>query len=125
MTNVRKVYEEALKRHVVAELEGGSMSLKDCSDEYGVPRSLLKHWVREYGRFRPEASVVEVVMKSERERIAELEKALADSHLKNRVYEEIINLADREYKTDLKKTFGPKQSEKSVEKATVSKGFAK
>jgi len=125
MTRERRIYDEALKRHVVEELENGSMSLADCSREYGVPKSLLKHWVKEYGRFRPQKSIVEVVMKSEKERIAELEKALADSHLKNVIYEEILDIASKKYKTDLKKTFGSKLSEGSGNEGTKSKGSAK
>lgn len=125
MTGTRKVYDEALKHHIVEELESGAMSLVESSAEYGVPRSLLKHWVKEYGRFRPERSVTEVVMRSEKERIAELEKALADATLKNRVYEEIIKIADKKYKTDLKKTVGSQLSNISMEPDTKSKRSAR
>ena len=125
MGNIRKIYDERLKRHVVEELESGELSLADCSREYGVPRTLLKHWTKEYGRFRPERSIVEVVMKSEKERIAELEKALSDATLQNRVYEEIIKIADKKYKTDLKKTIGTQLSGGSIEQDTKSKGSVK
>ena len=125
MTRIRRVYDEALRRHVVAEIESGELSPADASKEYGVPKSLLKVWLEDYGRFKPKRDIVEVVMKSEKERIAELEKALADAHLKNRVYEEIINLAGKRYKVDLKKTFGTSQSEGSTEKGAQSKRSAK
>ena len=45
-------------------------------------------------------------MKSEQDKIAALEKALADAHLKLRVYDELITQANKRYKTDLKKNFG-------------------
>jgi len=118
MSNVRRSYSEELKRHVVEEVESGSMSRVDVSREYGIPKCMVRHWLEEYGKFQPKRDVVEVVMKSEKERIAELEKALSDAHIKNRLYEEIINLAEKEYKLDLKKTFGTKPSESSGEKAT-------
>lgn len=60
-------------------------------------------------------------MKGEEEKIRELEKALAESHLKNRLYEEIIDLANKKYKTDLKKSYGTSQSEESVGDKTASK----
>lgn len=102
-------FSEELKRHIVSEIEGGTLSQADAKKEYGIAGKVLRYWLSEYGRFRPQRSIVEVVMKSEKERIAELEKALADAHLKMRVYDEIISLAGKKYKVDLKKNFGTEQ----------------
>jgi MarR-like DNA-binding transcriptional regulator SgrR of sgrS sRNA len=56
-------------------------------------------------------------MKGEKDRVKELEKevrklkeALADAYLSKDVAEKIIELANKEYKTDLKKNFGKKGS---------------
>ena len=68
---------------------------------------MVQVWLREYGRFQPKRDIVEVVMKSEQDRIAALEKALAEAHLKLVVYDELITQANKRYKTDLKKAFGP------------------
>lgn len=125
MDTIRKSYDEAFKRHLVSEIESGELSQADAAKEYGVSKSLVKNWLAEYGRFRPERSVVEIVMKSEKERIAELEKALADAHLKIRVYDEILNQAGKKYKADLKKTFGIPPLESSVGKDTKLKPSAK
>jgi transposase-like protein len=110
MDRIRREYDESFRRYVVEELESGALSLADCSKEYGVAKSLLKTWAKEYGRFRPERSVVEVIMKSEKEKIAELEKALSAAHLKNLAYEELIKIANKKYKTDIKKNFGTQVS---------------
>lgn len=115
MDNVRKSYDEVLKRSIVAEIEQGQMSIADASEEYGIAKSLIGLWLREIGTYRPKKNVIEVVMKSEKERIAELEKALADSHLKVRVYEELINHASKALKVDIKKNFGTGLSESSKE----------
>lgn len=125
MKEVRKEYDEAFRRYVVEEIESGRMSRADVRGEYGVNKSLIGLWLEDYGKFKPKRDIVEVVMKSEEERITELEKALADAHLKNRIYEEIINLAGKEYKTDLKKTFGTRLSEDSKGTGTRSKRSAK
>lgn len=106
-----KRFSEELKVYIVGEVESGNVSLAAASKEYGVPKTTVKNWLKEYGRFKPQKSVMEIVMKSELERIAELEKALSDAHLKMRVYDEIINLAGKKYKVDLKKTFGTQQSQ--------------
>lgn len=95
MNMVRKSYSQSFKRAVVNEIENG------------IGKADIRLWLEEYGRFRPKRDIVEVVMKSEKERIAELEKALAEAHLKNRAYEEVIKIADKKYKTDLKKLLAP------------------
>jgi transposase-like protein len=118
-------FEEALKMRVVEEIESGRLSISEAGREYGAAKGAIKYWLEEYGRFKPKRSVVEVVMKSEKERISELEKALADAHLKMRIYDEIINLAGKKYKVDLKKTFGTPQPEASAEKDGKSKPRAK
>lgn len=109
-------FGESLKRRIVENIESGSMSIAEASGEYGAAKASIKTWLSEYGRFKPRRSIVEVVMKDEREKIAELEKALADAHLKIRVYDEIINIADKKYKTDLKKTIGTKELRSSRKK---------
>jgi transposase len=113
--NERKSYQEALRRSVVAEIEDGRMSIMDASREYRISKSLIGLWLKEYGKYRPKKDIVEVVMKSEKDRIAELEKALADATLKARIYEELIKEADKTYKIDIKKTFGTGLSEISKE----------
>lgn len=118
-------HSEPLKRAVVDEIESGRMNLTDASREYGIPKYALKDWLTQFGRFKPQRSIVEVVMKSEKERIAELEKALAEAHLKNRVYDEIIKEAGRRYKVDLKKSFGPASSGSSGETDSKSKRSVK
>ncbi len=45
-------------------------------------------------------------MRSEQDRIAALEKALAEAHLTLQVYDTLIAQANQHYKTDLKKSFG-------------------
>ena len=112
----RYVYSEELKREVVSEIESGSLSISEAKMEYGVPKSNLKVWLKEYGRYKPKRDLVEVVMKSEKEKIEELERALSDSHLLNRFYEKLIEVADKEYKTDLKKTIGAELSKSSTKK---------
>ena len=103
-------YSEELKRRIVEEIENGKMSMAEARREYGMTKASIKHWLDEYGRYKPRRSVVEVVMKDEKEKIAELEKALADAHLMNRFYEELIGIADKKYKTNLKKTIGTELS---------------
>jgi transposase-like protein len=110
MENVQMSFSPEVKAAIVEELESGRMSLREAAVRGHTTVSRVKLWIDEYGKYKPKRDVVEVVMKSEEDRIAELEKALADSHLKNMVYEEMIALASKKFKVDLKKTFGSKVS---------------
>ncbi len=125
MAMERRVFSEELRRHIVEEIESGRLSIADAAQEYRAYRSVVKGWLKEYGKFRPERSVVEVVMKSEKDRIGELEKALAEAHLKIRLYDEIMKQAGKKYHVDLKKTFGSERLDSSSEKDSRSKRFAK
>lgn len=120
MDRIRRSYDEGFRRYIVGEIENGRFSRAEAAKEYGLTKTAIKHWLEDYGRFCPKHSVVEVVMKSEQEKIAELEKALAEAHLKIRVYDEILNLAGRKYKVDLKKTFGTAQPEGLADKDVKS-----
>lgn len=118
---VSRRYSESFREQVVSEVESGRMSCAEASREYGISKSLMKNWLNEYGKFRPQRSIVEVVMKSEKEKISELEKALSEAHLKLRLYDKMLELAGKKYKTDLKKTFGNQVSEGAKDKGGVSK----
>ena len=121
MDNERKTYQEGLRRSIVGEIEAGRISIADASHEYGVSKSLISLWLKEYGKYRPQKNVVEVVMKSEKERISELEKALADATLKARIYEELIKEAEKRFKIEIKKNYGTGLSEPSKEKDEKSR----
>ena len=124
MDMLKYIYSEELKKSVVEEIESGKISIAMAAHEYSIPKSNVHLWLKEYGRYRPERKKVEVVMKSEKDKIEQMQKALADAHLKLRIYEEIIEMAGKKYKTDLKKTFGTLPSASSKGKAVKSKGSA-
>lgn len=103
---VQHRYSAELKQRLVAEIEAGHLSIREAARDAQTTVTLMHQWLEEYGRFKPKRDIVEVVMKSEQDKITALEKALADAHLKLVVYDELITQANRLYKTDLKKSFG-------------------
>jgi len=124
MERARNIYSEELKVRIVEEIESGNLSLREAARESRTGVTQVQKWLDEYGRFKPKRDIVEVVMKSEKDKISELEKALAEAHLKIRVYDELINQANKRYKTDIKKNFGTRPPERSVgeeEDATLGK----
>lgn len=107
-------YSPELKQRIVAELEAGHLSVREAARDARTSVTMIQKWVREFGRYRAPREVVEVVMKSEQERIAALEKALAEAHLKLQVYDELLTQADKKYQLELKKTLGTRLSGPAV-----------
>jgi len=107
---IKKV-DESLKKRIVEEIESGEISQNEASRTYGFSRVAIGKWMQQYGKLRCRTRIVEVTMRDESKKIAELQKALAESHLKVRFYEHIIDCANEEYKTDLKKNFDTRASE--------------
>jgi transposase len=107
----RRRYSEELKRKVVKEFEAGKITQLELSRRYGVRRGAIWDWLQVYGSIRSRKRVVEVVMSDQKEKMEELQKALAEAHLKLRIYDAIIEEANEEYHTDIKKNFGTKALE--------------
>jgi transposase-like protein len=106
MRQAQRQYSPELKQRIVDDLEAGHLSVREAALATQASMTMVHRWVQEFGRYRPQRDVVEVVMKSEQDRIAALERALADAHLKLQVYDALIAQANQHYQTDLKKSFG-------------------
>jgi transposase-like protein len=108
----------AFKMHVVSEIESGRLSIEGARRKYGIRGSVtVPGWVRKLGKQHLLPKVVRVETPGERDqlkaqakRIQELEAALSDAHIKLMAYESLINVAEKEYKLDIKKNFGTKRS---------------
>jgi hypothetical protein len=122
MERAQMSFSVELKRSIVEELESGQISMREAASRGHTTVSRIQLWLKEYGKYQPKRDIIEVVMKSEEGRIRELEKALAEAHLKLLVHEKILELAGKKYKVDLKKTFGTTQSSKSEGSAQRASG---
>ena len=97
-------YSEGLKRKVVAEIEDGSLSVVEAMSYYGIGhRRTVYRWMQKFGTNRRATQVVRVMMKSEQERIAELEKALAAAQLENCAMKGLVAVVEEEYGARIKK----------------------
>ena len=111
-----KRYSQAFKQQVVREYEAGS-SIYSLRQKYGVGGyQTVKRWIAQYGRagYRTELVVIQSVddqleFKAMKQRIAELEAALAESVLENRMLKTTINVAEKAFGLDLKKSFDKKR----------------
>jgi len=103
-------------------MEEQGLSCEGISKKYGIKGTLtVPGWVRKFGK--PELLNKRVLIDTmeQRDQLKALEKevqrlklALADSLLAQRSLEVVISEANKEYKTDLKKSFGESPSNSSA-----------
>jgi len=83
-------YSEAFKMKVVSELESGKLAtIAEARERYGIPGgSTVQSWLKKYGKNEQRSRVVKVQTPDDRDqvkdlkqRIKELEKALADTQV--------------------------------------------
>lgn len=108
-------YSQAFKQQVVREYEAGA-SVYSLLHKYGIgANKTVARWVKQYGRsgYRSELVMIQTVddqleVKAMKQRIVELESALAQSTLDNRMLSTTIKVASQSLGVDLKKNFGKK-----------------
>ena len=118
-------YTLTFKLNVVKEIETGESSTVEVCLKYGIQsRSTVSTWLRKYGTFDWENQTPSTMSKSPEQRILELEaqvkllekqKAqlerqnyIADS--KAIIFDMMIDIAEKEYKIDVRKNLKPVQS---------------
>lgn len=130
----QKDYSISFKLQVVEEIESGQLGRLDACHKYGIQaRSTVTQWLRKYGTFDWENLTKETVAKTPEQKILELEakvrllekqKARAE-HLAERadkksiIFDMLVDLAEKEYKIDIRKNYTPDlsiSSKKSTKK---------
>lgn len=118
-------YTLTFKLNVVREVESGELSTLEAKKKYGIQGdSTIRNWLRKYGNFDWENQTPSNMPKSPQQRILELEakvkllekqKAqlerqhyIADA--KAVIFDMMIDIAEEEYKIDVRKNFNPAQS---------------
>jgi len=102
-------YSEAFKQQVVSELEDGRFgSPFEASQAYGIRgKGTVQHWVRECGKAHLLRKVVRVESPGEpgeirrlKERVRQLESALADAHMDGALAESYFEILCERTRTD-------------------------
>lgn len=118
-------YTLTFKLNVVKELESGELTISQAKKKYGIQGdSTIRNWLRKYGNFDWENQIPSSMAKSPEQRILELEAKIkllekqkaqlerqnyiADS--KAIIFDMMIDIAEQEYKIDVRKNFKPAQS---------------
>ena len=121
-------YSLSFKLQVVAEVEGGELSIKGALRKYGIQsHSTVLNWVRKYGTFDREYLIKQRMEKTPEQKIMELEqrvkllekqKATLEKQVemadeKAIFFDMMIDIAEKELKIPIRKKSLPEQSNDS------------
>jgi transposase len=121
--NTATRYSEAFKQQVISELEAGKFSgPHSAARAYGINGAqTVSGWLRKYGRgdLAPRRVTISTMSEQDetkelRKRVRDLEKALADTHMKELLGEAYLEIACRRLGLDVaefKKKAAPTRSE--------------
>ena len=124
----QKDYSYSFKIQVVQEIERGEASTTSAQRKYGIQsRSTVMNWLRKYGSFdwynqtpsnmpkTPEQKLMELEQKVRllEKQKKQLEHQLEQSDKKSILFDMMIELAEKEYKIDIRKNSSPEQSKRS------------
>jgi transposase len=105
------LYSRAFKLKVVKEIEEGKFNRFQARELYGIKGTgTINSWIRKLGKNYLLNKVVRIELKDEPSKLKELklhtqklEKALAEAHLRLLAYDSLLEVADEELGTNLKK----------------------
>lgn len=119
----QRFFSEDLRKEVVKHIESGHLSVVQASREYDVTAQCIYKWLNKYSRnlktgtrIVMEKDSVDKTIIELRKRIQDLEAALGRKSLESDLYKTMVELASKEYKTDIKKNFGNEASSNSKKK---------
>jgi transposase len=117
-------YSISFRQKVVREIEEEGLTIEAAKRRYGIGGGqTIQRWIRKFGKYHLLEKIIRIESMEEKDKvkkmqdeIRKLKEALADSMMAQKCLEAVIQEANKEYKTDLKKSFGSdasKDSEKS------------
>jgi hypothetical protein len=110
-------YEPSFRRWLVSEIDSGRMSWQEAREKFKLPHRFDKIYKRWQIKYSDEIHLsLQLMSEKERtdhkaleKRIKELEKQLEQAKMKNIALNTMIDIAENDYKLEIRKKFGPKQ----------------
>jgi transposase-like protein len=106
----RRVFSEDFKKQAVKDIELGKCTVLQASREYDINQQTVYNWLYKHSRYLKKNSVLIVEKQSEQykrkeleQKIKDVEAALGRKQMEIDMLNKIIDLANAEYQTDLKK----------------------
>jgi len=111
----RRQFSDNFKKSKVQELELGRLTISDLKKQYEVSSTTIYRWIANFGTMKnkPERIIVETDSDTKellllKQKIAELERIVGQKQVLIDFYDKLIDIAEDEYKVDIKKKFGTK-----------------
>lgn len=110
-----RYFSEGFKQSKVLEIEKGLIGVSELAREYEVSRSAIYKWIDKYSRMHKKKERIIIESDSDtkklqlmKEKIRELERIVGQKQILIDFQQKVIELAEEEYKIDIKKKFGEK-----------------
>lgn len=113
-----RVYETSFRRWLVSEIDSGRMSIQEARSRFKLPQRFDKTYKQVWQpKYSDEIHLSLEAMSSKdrtdnknlEQRIKELEKQLELAQMKNVAINTMIDIAEKDYKLEIRKKSGPKQ----------------
>lgn len=108
--NIRRRFSEEFKQEIVKAIDQGQLRVRAVVKEYAVSSTSVYHWLGRYSvhyrratRVIVEKQSTEQKLKELRARIAELERTVGQKQMRIDYLEKVIEVADKELGTEIKK----------------------
>jgi transposase len=111
----RRHFSDNFKKSKVQELELGRLTISELKRQYEVSSTTIYRWIANFGTMKnkPERIIVETDSDTKellllKQKIADLERTVGQKQVLIDFYDKLIDIAEVEYKVDIKKKFGTK-----------------
>ena len=113
-------YTLGFKLAVVSQVEKGDFTYKQAQKHYGIQgKSTVLVWLRKYGNLDWNKPMIHTMLKQEEtpaQKIKRLERELADEKVMNKILNTMIDIADEQLGTQIRKKYNTQQSSSSKNK---------
>lgn len=105
-----RVFSEEFKKARIKEYESGEQSVVELSRLFNIQGALIYRWIHRYSFYNKKRTILVEMkdsakqkLKDYEKRIADLERIVGQKQLNIDFLEKMIDLAEQEYKVDIKK----------------------
>lgn len=112
-----RYFSEAFRRKKVQEIERNLTTVSELSREYQVSKTAIYKWLYKYSTMRKKGLKQVTEAKSDtrklqqlKDQVIELERIIGQKQLMIDFQQKVIEMAEQEYRVDIKKKFGDKPS---------------
>ncbi|TAJ12686.1 hypothetical protein DMA11_11840 [Marinilabiliaceae bacterium JC017] len=110
-------YEVSFRRWLISQIDGGHLSMEEARDRFGLNsceyKRIIKRWQERYSdelhlSLQAMSSKERADIKALEQRIKELESQLELAQMQNVAINTMIDIAEQDYKLEIRKKSGPK-----------------